>query len=106
MYVCVNQAVYKDIYVPPPVQYQVPVEIMETQVIKVPKVRYEAVHYEEEQVIQVPRTIMETRNAPSPGVSVGYYKNAKKERLLVRVSELSVYVRLESFVCIRVLTTF
>ena len=76
-----------------------------TQVIKVPKVRYEAVHYEEEQVIQVPRTIMETRTAPSPGVSVGYYpKNAKKERLLVRVSELSVYVRFESFcvyVCLR-----
>ncbi len=80
MCVYVNQAVYKDIYVPPPVQYQVPVEIMETQVIKVPKVRYEAVHYEEEQVIQVPRTIMETRTAPSPGVSLSAITSNMQKR--------------------------
>ena len=42
---------------------QVAEQMMETKIVKVPKVRYEAVHYEEEQVIQLPRL--------SPGVFVG-----------------------------------
>ena len=46
--------------------YQVPKQIMETQYIKVPKVRYEAVYYEEEQTIQVPCTTYETRTGTPP----------------------------------------
>jgi len=42
-------------------QYQVPKQYMDTQVIKVPKVRYEAVQYEEEQTVQVPRMTYETQ---------------------------------------------
>jgi hypothetical protein len=41
-------------------QYQVPKQYMETQVIKVPKVRYEPIQYEEEQTIQVPKMAYET----------------------------------------------
>ena len=46
--------------------YQVPKQIMETQYIKVPKVRYEAVYYEEEQTIQVPCMTYETRTGTPP----------------------------------------
>jgi hypothetical protein len=42
-------------------QYQVPKQYMETQVVKVPKVRYEAIQYEEDQTVQVPRMTYETQ---------------------------------------------
>ena len=44
-------------------QYQVPKMGYETKTIKIPKVRYEAVQYEEEQTVQVPKMSYETQTA-------------------------------------------
>ena len=49
-------------------------QIMETQTIKVPKVRYEAVHYEEEQVIQVPRMTYDPSVLEPKGLEPKYYE--------------------------------
>jgi len=48
--------------------------IMKTQTIKVPKVRYEAVHYVEEQVIQVPRMTYDPSVLEPKGLEPKYYE--------------------------------